>query len=171
MKVALPPAVLPLVIKYRKNGIIVDTNLLLLYFVGLYNPRIIGNFQRLSKKGYTSQDFRILLTFLRNFSKIVITPHVLTELSNLAMQGFSEKEFQTFFGNILSELFQLEEMNVDKDTILNTAHLPKFGFTDTAISVAAKEEGYLVITDDYKLHGFLNSSGIDSLNLSYLRVA
>lgn len=66
----------------RRDGIVLDTNLLLLYCVGLYDPFVISRFtERLSR--YTVDDFRLLIRFTRLFKKIIVTPNVLTEVVNL----------------------------------------------------------------------------------------
>lgn len=70
---------------YQRSGVLVDTNLLLVYFVGLYDTatgyRIINAF-RYTKGTYTAGDFEILLSFLQRFRTVVTTPHILAEVSN-----------------------------------------------------------------------------------------
>jgi len=69
---------------YRKKGILVDTNILLLYFVGSVNPKRISQFKRTNQ--FNVDDFELLIQILGYFQKIVTTPNILTEVSNLIGQ-------------------------------------------------------------------------------------
>jgi len=70
-----------LVAKHRRNGVLVDANLLLLYLVGRWDYRLVPKFKRTDR--YTVSDFILLTRFLAQFAKILTTPNVLTEVSNL----------------------------------------------------------------------------------------
>lgn len=69
---------------YRQKGILVDTNILLLYFVGSVNPKRISQFKRTNQ--FNVDDFQLLVQILGYFQKIVTTPNILTEVSNLTGQ-------------------------------------------------------------------------------------
>lgn len=69
-----------LIRKYRDNGILLDTNVLLLYLVGSIDPQNVGRFKRTAK--YDENDFRILSNLVNLFKTNVTTPHILTEASN-----------------------------------------------------------------------------------------
>lgn len=69
---------------YRRAGVLMDTNLLLLYLVGAFDPEEVPRFKRTSQ--FTPADFALLVRFLELFQRIVTTPHVLTEAGNLAGQ-------------------------------------------------------------------------------------
>lgn len=62
-------------------GLLVDTNILVLYTVGTVNRSRITNFKRTSN--YTPSDYDLLINFLGGFTKIYTLPHVLAEVSNL----------------------------------------------------------------------------------------
>ena len=70
-----------LVRQYRTRGVLVDTNLLLLYFVGSADSRHVTRFKR--TRQYTEDDFRILAGFLALFPTLATLPNILTEVSNL----------------------------------------------------------------------------------------
>ncbi len=67
---------------YRFKGAIVDANLLLLFFVGAFDSRLIAAFER--TRNYTAEDHEILTLLLAEFDTLVTTPNILTEVSNLA---------------------------------------------------------------------------------------
>ena len=66
----------------------VDTNLLLLLIVGSTRKDFICRHKRL--KSYTERDFELIAQTLRNVDVIISTPNVMTEVSNLLVQGVLE---------------------------------------------------------------------------------
>ena len=76
--------------QYRRKGIIVDTNLLLLVLIG-GTPSIAG-FKRTS--GYTTKDYKLLLNVIDQFEKLISTPHILAEVSTL-QTGFMGASYTT----------------------------------------------------------------------------
>ena len=71
-----------LVAKYRRKGVLIDANLLLGYLVGSIHPRHLANC-RATTRYFGEADFPLLNRFLIQFDRIITTPHVLTEVSNL----------------------------------------------------------------------------------------
>ena len=64
--------------------IILDSNLLVLLIVGLTDPKLIYKHKR--TKSYEKEDFELLVNILSNYDQVVVTPHILTETSNLVSQ-------------------------------------------------------------------------------------
>jgi hypothetical protein len=52
-----------LVIRYRRSGVIVDTNILLLYFMGRFAPDQIKRFKRTASL-FNTEDFALLVVLL-----------------------------------------------------------------------------------------------------------
>ena len=71
-----------LIAQYRSKGVLVDANLLVGFLVGTFNPQLLR--QCRATKNFAPEDFTLLVSFLDRFERIVTTPHVLTEASNLA---------------------------------------------------------------------------------------
>jgi hypothetical protein len=67
---------------FRTRGVLIDSNLLLLLFLGTYDRRQIATNDRLSK--YSEDDYDLLIQVLRPFTRIITTPNILTEVSNLS---------------------------------------------------------------------------------------
>lgn len=80
----MPDHLEQLLIEYRTEGVVADTNLLLLYVVGAHDPERIGRFPRTDT--YTEDDFDLLERLLGYFETAVTTPPILTEVSNLLGQ-------------------------------------------------------------------------------------
>lgn len=150
--------------KYARRGLLVDTNLLLLLFLGTYDRRQIDTNSRL--QAYTQKDFELLVDVLSNFQPLVTTSNILTEVSNLS-NAIPEKSCEAYFSAFASRLRLLEEQHVASSTALQS-RWARFGLTDAGIATIAKNR-YLVITDDFRLSGALQNDGIDTLNFNHLR--
>lgn len=60
---------------------LLDTNLLAVFLVGQLG---VGYIEKNKKtRNYTSDDFDLLVKLLGNFKDIIITPHILAEITNL----------------------------------------------------------------------------------------
>lgn len=70
--------------EYRPRGVLVDANILLLFFIGSYDTKLITRFKRTSR--FTVRDYELVGNFLAAFERRITTPHILTEVSNLAGQ-------------------------------------------------------------------------------------
>ena len=147
--------------RYARQGVIIDTNLLLLLFAGLAGPSFIPKFKRTEK--YAQADFELLLALIQPFARIVVTPQILAEVTNLS------PDHQAFFQNLLAVLREAREEYVPKDLMLDSTLLPKIGFADLSLLEAAKAGKYLVITDDLRAYGYLSSAECDVINLNHLR--
>lgn len=147
-----------------KKGIIVDSNVMLLFLVGCYDINYINMFKRTMK--YTTEEYyfiRDLLTTYYYKDKIYTSPHILTELSNLSkIEGGRRNKYFNFFVKILSNTC---EIHIGKNKILEFKELPKFGITDIGIYKIAKKNNLLVLTDDFRLSSYLLDNCINVLNL------
>lgn len=154
--------------KYRHKGILVDTNLLLLWLVGLVDLKLIAKFSR-AKGRYTADDHAQLVQFLGEFRKVVSIPHILTEISNLVGE-FDDIRRIAFFAQLETTLSILVEEFAPATQIanLNREAFIRFGITDAAIFGIAKEK-YLVLTDDLRLAGYLQKYGFDVINFNHIR--
>src|SRR3990170_4320517 len=70
-------------LKNKTKPIITDTAPLLLLLIGLYDKNAILEFKRLSE--YDTDDYGLLLQYVAK-RKIIVTPQVLSEVSNFADQ-------------------------------------------------------------------------------------
>jgi len=154
-----------LLTKYKNKGLLIDTNLLLLYFVGIYDPQRIPKFKRTMI--FVVEDFYTLWNLFKYFDKIVTTPNILTEVNSLANQLATDLK-PAFFSKFAEQLITLEEHYVETIKLSATEHFPKVGLTDAGILNLARDQ-YLVLSDDFKLVGYLSKQGIDAINFNYIR--
>jgi rRNA-processing protein FCF1 len=149
---------------YSSLGVVIDSNLLLLLFLGSYDRRQIATNNRLAN--FSDDDYDLLILVLERFKRIVTTPNILTEVSNLS-NAIPERDRDAYFAMFATRLTLLDEQHVVSSTALTT-QWAKFGLTDAVIAAIAKNR-YLVLTDDFRLSQSLQFDGIDTLNFNHLR--
>ena len=156
-----------LVRKYASRGLLIDTNILLLYIVGLCDPTLIGDFKRTDN--YTAEDFDLLEMLLKEFgnSPIVTTPNILTEVSDLA-DGVPRRGREDVARIFAAVVQPMNEQYTPSRTVALDPAFVKIGLADTGIMQTAKER-YLVLTDDFRMAGVLQSAGVDVINFNHLR--
>jgi hypothetical protein len=157
--------VIDMIGRYKSKGLLVDANLLLLYFVGLYDQERIPRFKRTLT--FTIDEFVLLAAILDSFDKVITTPNILTEVSNLSSQ-LPTKLRTDFYGDFAARIPVFEEHYTASGTISASTHFSKFGLTDSGIVDMVKDK-YLVLTDDLKLFGYLQNLGIDAINFNHIR--
>ncbi len=156
---------LQLIERHQRSGVLVDTNLLLLYFVGSFRKDLIARFKR--TEVFTVEDFDLLVRLLGLFTKVVTTPNILTETSNLAGQLRSDLK-EGLFGVFAAGINILEECHIPSAEAAKSQEFVRFGLTDAVMANLAREN-YLILTAEYRLSQYLQSLGIDVINFNHLR--
>ena len=159
--------IIGLTIKYRNTGLVVDTNLLVLYLVGKFNLQEISNCKR--TKSYTKGDFITLSSFMANFKNIVTTPNILTEVSNLT-ETYNANSGKLFFPSFHLLIKSLSETHILSMAASSGHCFPQYGLTDSCIHELANMN-HLVLTDDLRFYGYLESRSLPVINFNHLRSA
>lgn len=147
-----------------------DSNLLLVLISGFLDVRLFKSFKRLSD--YTIEDRELLVRLLKSFTVLITTPHVLTEVCNLAnslSESYKLRWNQTLAAIVGSESTNIglrEKWKPVAELVERPEFLP-FGLTDTALAELSTEA--LIVTEDYRLSGFLKSRAVPVLNFRDLR--
>lgn len=152
---------LHLIQQYKNRGILIDTNLVLLYLVGSFDTSLIRDFSRTSM--FNEEDFERTSKFVDFFDYKITTPNILTEVSDLIDNRQDLQAFLSGFIRIAQEKF------IESKIVCQESAFIKFGLADMANFVAAKDS-YLVFTDDRPLYGYLVNSGITAVNLDQVRM-
>lgn len=151
--------------RYRSKGLLIDTNLLLVYFVGCYNPSYIPKFKRTIT--FTIEDFDILERAFVFFSKIVTTPNILTEVNSFSNQ-LPEAIKTDYYAKAIEQIVSIEEHYKESSKVCALEHFKKFGLTDSGIIDLVRDK-YLVLTDDFRLSNYLQAVNIDVINFNHIR--
>jgi len=153
--------------KYRNGGVLVDTNLLVLLFVGAYDQKLIEPAPRL-KDRFVPEDFDTLVNLLDKFRQLIVTPYVLAEVSN--MLGYLREPARTECMQRFAHAAQVQ-MAESYESASNLSQNPSFllfGITDASILNAAFGS-HLVLTNDAPLYAYLLGQGVDVLNFNQIR--
>ena len=153
-----------LIEKHRAKGVLVDTNLLVLFLVGTVNRQRILNFKRTGD--FTIEDYDLLVRLIDWFGQLIATPHVLSQVSDLAdLTGNELTEIRELF-KVLVE--NIEESYDTSRLIVGDPAFRRLGLTDAAIATVCSR-GILVLTGDAQLHAALQARTIDALNFNHIR--
>lgn len=151
--------------RHRGGSILIDTNILLLLFVGAFDRRLISTFKRTA--AFVPEDFDLLLRLIGQIPTVVTTPHVLAEVNSLSGQ-LGEPRRTAYFAHFASRIGVLEERYVASASAAALAAFPRIGLTDGGIlSLAGRE--LLVLTDDFRFSNFLAAANADYINFNHIR--
>ncbi|SRR6266446_990174 len=153
--------------KYRASGLLIDTNLLVGLVVGLLDRKLIET-NRAAIRPLTESDFDLLVAFANRFQRLITTPHILTELSNLT--GKLPSHLHSNVRMVIKRLVldRTSEENVSAAMIVEHDLFSRFGVADTAIHLIAPNK-YLVLTDEFALAQTLAKRGVDVINFNHIR--
>ncbi|WP_420236749.1 hypothetical protein ACOBR2_14080 [Telmatobacter bradus] len=149
---------------YLGRSVVLDTNLLLLHLRCTFDFSLLTSFKRLGM--FDSCDYLLLAELLKVFPSWFTTPHVLTEVSNLAnsLPDWRKTAWSEFFSQRVQVIPELYE---ESAKIASDSPAIRFGLTDAALSSVANQ--YLVMTVDWPLTGFLESRSLPVLNMVHLK--
>lgn len=159
------PEISNLLKRYKRKGILVDTNIVLLWFVGAANRDRIAKFPRTQQ--FSAEDYELLKRILSQFDSIVTTPNILTEVNNLANK-LTGDDRDNFFKNFASIVDGLVEVYLESRRLVKLEKFAEYGLTDAGIIDLVANQ-YLVLTDDFKLANYLQKNAIDVINFNHLR--
>jgi rRNA-processing protein FCF1 len=155
--------------RHLGKSIALDSNLLLVLIAGSLGVQLFKSFKRV--RAYTMEDYELLVRLLQSFTVLITTPHVLTEVSNLAnsLRASYKYDWYTSFAALVGSERNIgvrEKWSPAADLSEEPEFL-QFGLTDTALAELTSEA--LVVTEDYRLSGTLRNRGIPVLNFGDLR--
>ena len=152
--------------KCKRNGILLDTELLLVLTVGLLDPHRIPRFKKTQK--YVIDDYQYLQRLASQFSPLYVSPQILAELSNHADMLGAYLVTQ-FYKNSFELLRSQFEVYVSKDDMLTELMLADFGFTDTSLYKLCVAKNCVLFTADRKLAGKMTSRGVAVVDYNVIK--
>jgi len=146
--------------KYCPEGLIVDTNILILFLIGSYDPTFVESCGILnnSNKKYSISDFELLKRLFKFFKKLVITPQVIAELSNLSITGggICDEKLSHYLQTVINFLKVAEERHQKSDCLwgMELSVISKYGFTDMTMFELSKQTQMPILTDDLPFYNY-----------------
>lgn len=147
------------------HTVLIDTNLLLLLVVGGVRLDQIERFGRTRK--YSVADYYLLLDIMDGFTEVIVTPHVLTETSNLLGQLGEPLRGQCLaaLGCLVSDW---DERWTAASDLVREAVYTRLGLTDSAVLQEA-DTNTTILTDDLDLYLAVSAVKRTSINFTHLR--
>ena len=134
-------------LKYQGRGALLDTNLLLLVFVGIADQKLIASFKRTGSHGFSIGDFELLQRVIRFLGgKVTTTPHILAETSNYIFQLKRPSQL-CVLKKAATMIEGFSELYADACVLTKRGEFLTHGLTDTAILEAGKN-GSLILSVD-----------------------
>ena len=145
------------------NALLIDTNLLLLIIAYNFDSSLIGR-RRLDN--FTLEQGEFLKEFIADFPRILTTPHILAEVSNLAdscVPKGRHRAFRIFFSKAIN---RLEEQWTGAAALSQLEAFRRLGLTDAAIVQLANKRTK-VITIDLELYQMLVAAEVPAENFNH----
>ncbi len=153
----------PLLKSYAGKPAILDSNLLLLQWCASFDRELVRSFKRLNC--FQIEDIDLLSETLKIFSVIRTTPHVLTEVSNLAnsLSRWVKEDWAEHFSRHIEVI--PEEWT--PAAAIATGDFMWLGLTDAALAALATT--HVILTIDFPLSNSLESRELNVINFTHLR--
>ena len=147
------------------RSVLLDTNLLLLLIVGIYDKNLIGKHKR--TKSFIAEDFDLLVDSIDGYEILWVTSHCLAEVSNLLKQTHSTqaKELMACFATFVANA---KESHIQKEVIFSSKYVGRLGVADTGIIMKSKRVS-CVFTVDFDLYIEISKTGNRVVNFNHLR--
>lgn len=149
---------------YLGRPLILDSNLLLLLWCARFDPKLLRTFKRL--QAFEPPDMWLLEELVPLFRSIHTTPHILTEVSNLAnsLPEWRKQEWALFFSEnvrtLKEEWIEAGVVGADRDAM-------PFGLTDAVL--VNLSGSYVILTADRRLAGQIAKRRLAVINFNHVR--
>ncbi len=147
-------------------SVLIDSNLLVLLIVGATEKKYIAQHKR--TKGFSEEDYDILVEYLRPFQSIWITSYCLSEVSNLLRQTYDKLALELM--SVLKEkISTFNEAHIPKSQIIENNIMLRLGVADTSFIEKAKKVS-CSLTIDLDLCCELQRLNLNVKNFNHIRV-
>ena len=149
----------------ESSELLIDSNLLLLLIVGSFESSLLGRWKRLNM--FTLEDFDCIRKLVATCRTLLVTPHVLTEVSNLAnsLPHWQKAEWSDYFRRWILE--GLQERQIRAIDVVQHDAFSYFGITDAALFHLS--DNIYVVTLDAKLAAYPESHHHRVINFNHFR--
>ena len=128
------------------------------------NPTRILNHKRTA--AYEPADYQLLDSLVAEFGRLITTPHLLSQTSDLAaLDGAERSRCRLIFRTLIQAM---DERYHESRLVVKDPAFSRLGLADAAVAVAS-QNNILVLTDDLDLYRTLAERGADALNFNHVR--
>ncbi len=149
-----------------RRGVLLDSNLLVVVFVGLWKPSFVG--RKVTGGEYCERDLDFLTSLLDRARPWILTPHLLTEADNLLdrIGDPGRMECRRLVARTPPRVKESAPLAIK---VVDETAYPRLGLADAAIVRVARKHSCLVLTSDAKLHDELLRRHHTTLYYPFLR--
>lgn len=148
----------------RNNHVTIDCNMFLLLLIGGLGIDHIEKFKRTCE--FQKEDYFLLIRLVKH-SRLLLTPNILTESSDL-IDNY-DRQVNNLAAQELKRLIEItEEKFTQSIRLVQNDCFLKFGLADSSI-FELSSHGVVVITVDAPLFGLLSSKGFPVINFNHIR--
>jgi len=148
------------------HSVLLDTNLLLLLIVGVYNKELISEHKR--TKNFVVEDFDLLVESINGYEILWVTSHCLAEVSNLLRQT-NERQAEDLMACFSNLVAKAKESHIPKEVIFKNGVSVRLGVADTGLIIKSKRVS-CVFTVDFDLYNEISRKGNKVVNFNHLRM-
>ena len=141
--------------KHTEYQLIIDTNILLLFLIGIYDQNYLKNCSLLKENGknYNINHFNLLKNILDIFlNKLTVTPHIISEINMLAQKTVDKGRKIAYIESIIKTLKKCDECHIEFNKIAQNNDVVEFGFADISLIESAHQSNYILLTDERDLY-------------------
>ncbi len=142
----------------QKKGFILDTGVLLIHALGVfedgkYLSQACGFLKEKNKDQVARNLFGVVTRLMASSGPNFITPHALTEFFALVegKLGLNGREVSDLLLRYHEVLMNLSDVHLEKNDLLASEQLSKFGIADVAGTFATNLKNSILLTTDYPL--------------------
>lgn len=153
--------------RLRGRRVLIDSNLLVLFCVGMSGPSYIARHKRLRE--FDATDFELLRGVVEAAEQLRILPNIATETSNL-IRHFALPDRDRFSEVLKEAALTFAELPVASEHAVEQLEYARLGLTDAAILWALDEEKDLtLLTSDLDLYLAAARLEFEAVNFNHLR--
>jgi hypothetical protein len=146
--------------QYQSKGLMLDSNLLLLHLVGSTNSSLVGSGSYNKLSDFSTLEAAFLKQLISGFRRVVTTPHILTEVSNLVNDLHYEGRRQVW-GAFVSTLEVISEQTISSYMVARREEFSYLGLTDTVLAEMSNE--FLIVSNDGRMVDMLRQNQVIAL--------
>jgi len=149
----------------KRKKALLDANLLLPYLIQHLGIDI-EKFER--TKNFTQEDVQLLNDLVMQFGGLCATPHVITEVSNLAGK-LRDNQTEPFRILLAHYIKTVGEFSIPSNELILSPIYYKFGVTDAALFAICQREKIVLVTLDFPLANYAEKNKLAVINFNHRR--
>ena len=147
----------------RVTEVFIDTNLIVLLVVGSVDRRLVNTHRR--TRTFQLEDYDRLVNIIGHYRRVLVTPNILTEASNL----LEDSQDIRFLEKLRELIERNEEIVVASTTAARNRGFTRLGLTDASLLEVVSAERPLITVDLALFTAALQKGQEAAFNFTYIQ--